>query len=158
SANDYAASGDGITLTSAKNHADAGDNHLQAELDSHEHNHRAHDATSHPTPERIIVRDVSGRAQVQSPADDADIATKSYVDGIALLSNIGQITFGPFVDPLPNFLVLDGSEHSRSQYGLLWLVIQDYYDVKPDAYHGFFPGSFSDGNGTSTFRLPDMSG
>lgn len=41
-----------------------------------------HQATSGANANRLMVRDGAGRAQVASPTAAADIATKSYVDGV----------------------------------------------------------------------------
>src|SRR5690606_12033384 len=54
------------TLAAAKSHIDATSG--------------IHGATSAATPNRIIIRDGSGRAQVAAPSSASDIATKGYVD------------------------------------------------------------------------------
>lgn len=50
----------------------------------HQDNTAAHGAVSANTPNRIVVRDGAGRAQVAPPSVDNDIATKSYVDALSL--------------------------------------------------------------------------
>ena len=41
-----------------------------------------HGATSEATASKLIIRDSAGRAQVESPSEDNDIANKAYVDGL----------------------------------------------------------------------------
>jgi hypothetical protein len=59
---------------------------LQAEIndnlkksEAHANQNNAHNATSTATPERIIVRDKNGRAQVAYPVDNDDIANQATV-------------------------------------------------------------------------------
>ncbi len=47
---------------------------------AHQAETSAHSATPNATPQRIIVRDASGRAQVAAPANENDIARKAEVD------------------------------------------------------------------------------
>lgn len=57
------------------------------------------DATSAPTPDRIIKRDSSGRARVAAPSNSADIATKATVDAVA--NRLGGLTFESRTSPPP---------------------------------------------------------
>lgn len=51
-----------------------------AQIDSHLSATSAHSATASKTANRIILRDASGRAQVEDPSASSDIATMGYVD------------------------------------------------------------------------------
>lgn len=49
-------------------------------VDSHINGSNVHSATSLPTALRLVFRDSAGRAQVEAPAAEKDIANKGYVD------------------------------------------------------------------------------
>lgn len=52
-------------------------------VDQHVLDIAPHQATSAPTPERLLIRDGAGRAQVAAPQNPADIAVKATVDAHA---------------------------------------------------------------------------
>jgi len=53
---------------------------VQEALDYHSDAYNVHGATVTADPERLMIRDPTGRAKVTDPLDADDIATKSYVD------------------------------------------------------------------------------
>ena len=58
------------------------------ELDAHMLETTAHGATSAAMANRLIVRDESGRAQVEAPVQEADIAQKGNVDAVQVNLNV----------------------------------------------------------------------
>lgn len=79
---------------------------------------------------------------------------KAYVDS----SFIGQISSGPYSNPPEGWFVLEGDLYSRTTYAALWTYISNHYEVVADSQRNNFPGAFTSGNGTTTFRVPDMRG
>lgn len=67
--------------TKASSEADT----VQTNLTNHINNQASgvHGSTSAATASKLIIRDSAGRAQVASPSEDSDIATKKYVDDTA---------------------------------------------------------------------------
>lgn len=67
----------------------------KAELDAHQSSGSAHGAVSEATAGAIIKRDNAGRAKVADPSDNADIATKKYVDDNAGASSFLSLSDTP---------------------------------------------------------------
>jgi hypothetical protein len=49
-------------------------------LEDHKNSTSPHSATATDTPDRLVLRDSSGRAKIKAPAVDLDISNKKYVD------------------------------------------------------------------------------
>jgi len=67
----------------------------KTELDTHAADGSAHGASSEATAGAIIKRDNAGRAKVADPSDNADIATKKYVDDNAGASSFLSLSDTP---------------------------------------------------------------
>ena len=86
------------------------------------------------------------------------LATRQYVDEV----RIGMIDYG-YV-PKPYHIVAFGGEYDRANYPKLWAYLQSNPSlVKTQAQwqteataNGGICGFFSDGNGTTTFRVPNL--
>ena len=99
-----------------------------------------------------------------SPTADYQIANKKYVDEIysnELTSRIGLIEYG-YV-PKSYHLVAFGGEFNRAYYPKLWEWLQDKSFLKTQTqwqteatYNGGICGFYSSGNGTTTFRVPNL--
>lgn len=73
-----------VTLTECSNHIASG-THRNATINSngfmsYTDKQKIDNATSEYTSSRLMMRDLSGRAKVQNPSSDYDIANKLYVD------------------------------------------------------------------------------
>lgn len=98
------------------------------ELTNHENNTTtAHGATSDATGRKIVIRDASGRAKVQTPVSDLEIANKYYVDeeikknssiftkddileiAIRMSGTVGELRYFPDTNPVAGFKYADGS-------------------------------------------------
>ena len=73
-------------------------------------------------------------------------------------SFVGQITHGPIATIPPGWLALEGGSYNRSAYPKLWDYINKYGHKVADSQRANYPGSFTTGNGSTTFRLPNMKG
>ena len=90
---------------------------------------------------------------------DSDVVTKEYADAIL---PIGTMLNSYVV--LPNTVVAFGGEFNRADYPKLWVYLQANPSlVKTQAQwqteataNGGICGFFSDGNGTTTFRVPNL--
>lgn len=74
---------------------------------------------------------------------------------------IGTIKFGPYGSTPTGWVFLDGSLLQRQQNGAdtpLWEYVKNYYKRVDDSLRAQNPGAFTNGNGSSNYRLPDMSG
>ena len=58
-------------------------------VDTHIGASNVHNATIAPTANRLVIRDASGRAQIETPIADKDIANKTYVDGKTSVAGTG---------------------------------------------------------------------
>lgn len=89
-------------------------------------------------------------------------ALKQYVQSIVSGGGLGVLTPGMIADfpgnPPPGWLELDGSLKSRATFPNLWAYAQAFGVIVADAVWstGSNFGSFSDGDGSTTFRLPDF--
>lgn len=70
----------------------------------------------------------------------------------------GMIADFPFTTAPPGWLACDGSLVSRATYAALWAIVGTNGILVADAVwsSGANQGSFSDGDGSTTFRLPDF--
>lgn len=68
---------------------------LEGSLDNHKDILNAHGATPEVVGNRLIQRDSTGRAKVNTPNDASDIANKSYVDEILAVATAGLISKPP---------------------------------------------------------------
>ena len=106
------------------------------------------------------VKTFSSSPIVPTPTADFQTATKEYVDSKPTLP-IGAILNGYTI--LDNCIVAFGGEFSRADYPKLWAYLQANPTlVKTQAQwttenntNGMC-GFFSDGNGTTTFRVPNL--
>lgn len=73
-------------------------------------------------------------------------------------SFVGQITQGPIATIPPGWLALEGGTYNRSAYPKLWDYINKYGHKVADNQRTAYPGSYTTGNGSTTFRLPNMKG
>lgn len=90
-------------------------------------------------------------------------ALKAYIQGIVSGGGPGAQTPGMIADfayasAPPGWLVADGSLVSRATYPALWALVNSLGPVVADAVwaSGNNYGSYSDGDGATTFRLPDF--
>lgn len=77
---------------------------------------------------------------------------------LALLgAGVGQITYYPATTPPTGYLKANGALLSRAAYPVLWAYAQASGNmaVSDGAWQS---GQFSPGNGTTTFRIPDLRG
>lgn len=76
--------------------------------------------------------------------------------------SVGEITFLSYYSfTVPTgFLELNGQTVNREDYPRLWEMVDDYnlVNMVSEASWSANKGKFSDGNGTTTFRLPDLRG
>lgn len=79
---------------------------------------------------------------------------KVYTD----FGEIGTIKSGPYKNAPPGWLFLDGTVYNRTNYPDLWNYINTNFTTVSDGNRGANPGAFTTGNGTTTFRVPNMAG
>lgn len=111
---------------------------------SHIANTAPHQATASATPDRLMLRDALGRAQVAAPNGPSDIARKAEVDvvGNQVVPLGGVIFWSGTAGAIPaSFRACDGSALSRADFAALFQVVGTV---------------FGPGNGSTTFNLPDM--
>lgn len=84
----------------------------QARVNAHANETAPHSATSAVVGSRLILRDTQGRAQVATPVQGSDIATKQYVDGLSYLSSDRRRKIGISSNPPTEADVAD-----------IWIVI-----------------------------------
>ena len=102
---------------------------------------------------------------VPTPTTDFQVANKEYVDDS--ISNIPTLSIGAILNGytiFDNCIVAFGGEFNRADYPKLWAYLQANPTlVKPEAQwttetttNGGICGFFSDGDGTTTFRVPNL--
>jgi hypothetical protein len=75
------------------------------------------------------------------------------------VATVGTVTLALGTSALPNTLKLNGAVLVRSAYPALWTYAQASGNLVGDgAWFGGRRGSYSTGDGVSTFRLPDVRG
>lgn len=111
------------------------------------------------------VKTFSSSPIVPTPSAENEVANKSYVDSIS--SNIQSLPIGAILSGytiFDNCIVAFGGEFNRADYPKLWAYLQANPTlVKTQAQwqteataNGGICGFFSDGNGTTTFRVPNL--
>lgn len=100
-----------------------------------------------------------------APSSDYQVANKKYVDDI--ISNIQTLPIGAILNGytiFPNCIVAFGGEFNRADYPKLWAYLQAnptlvktqaQWQTEATANSGIC-GFFSSGNGTTTFRVPNL--
>ena len=75
-------------------------------------------------------------------------------------SFVGSVAYFPTTTPPTGWLVLNGQSISRNTYSNLWTFAQSSGNLVTDTvwYSTSAIGSFSQGNGSTTFRIPDLRG
>ncbi|WP_085592166.1 hypothetical protein [Thalassospira sp. MCCC 1A01428] len=72
---------------------------------------------------------------------------------------VGAVVPALGTTPFPGFLLLDASMPLRADYPALWAYVQTSGNLITEAnWNEATSGSFSSGNGTTNFRLPDARG
>lgn len=106
--------------------------------------------------------DVSGLITAQTPpANDNSrkVATTEWVIASVTSALVGQIVFEARNAARAGFLKLNGAVLNRADYPALWAYAQASGALVTDAQWGASCfGCFSTGNGTTTFRIPELRG
>lgn len=103
----------------------------------------------------------SSQEQALAGTDHSTIMTPLRVSqAIAAFSNtVGQIVFVPSIQVPTGYLKCNGSILSRSDYPALWDYAQTSGALISETdWHQRYQGCFSCGDGTTTFRTPDVRG
>ena len=74
------------------------------------------------------------------------------------LGPAGEIVWVPFSVAPSGFLKANGALLSRTTYADLWAAANGSGNIVADGSWSSRPGSFSTGDGSTTFRIPDMRG
>lgn len=104
------------------------------------------------------------KTPVQGPTPAAGdrstaLATTEWVLAALSTTSIGQIVFEPRTSVRPGFLKANGALVNRADYPALWAYAQASGAlVTEDEWQKALWGNFSTGNGTTTFRLPELRG
>ncbi|QTO18839.1 phage tail protein [Burkholderia seminalis] len=104
------------------------------------------------------------KTPVQGPTPAAGdrstaLATTEWVLAALSTNSIGQIVFEPRTSVRTGFLKANGALVNRADYPALWAYAQASGAlVTEDEWQKALWGSFSHGNGTTTFRLPELRG
>nr|WP_235215010.1 MULTISPECIES: phage tail protein [Burkholderia] len=100
------------------------------------------------------------RAPTPAAADRSTaLATTEWVLAALSTTSIGQIVFEPRTSVRSGFLKANGALVNRADYPALWAYAQASGAlVTDDEWQKALWGSFSHGNGTTTFRLPELRG
>lgn len=117
---------------------------------------------------RAVVRFTSSLAAFEQPvtvptppaADRSTrVATTEWVRSVLSTTSIGQIVFEPRTTVRPGFLKANGVLVNRADYPELWAYAQASGALVSDAdWMKDRWGCFSTGDGTTTFRLPELRG
>ncbi|AJK46256.1 phage tail protein [Burkholderia plantarii] len=117
--------------------------------------------------------DPNRKAAIESPAfvgspsaptpsfedNSTRIATTAFVVRAISTADIGAIYFEARSRPRAGHLVLDGALLLRKDYPALWSYAQESGALVSDAnWHDDNWGNFSDGDGATTFRVPELRG
>ncbi|TBR44340.1 tail fiber protein [Marinomonas agarivorans] len=99
-----------------------------------------------------------GAVFVGASALNARIAALESSGGASSAGNVGQIEkYASAVAPAGT-LICDGSEVLRADYPLLWEFAKNSGNLVPQSYKSFRFGSFGEGDGSTTFSIPDHRG
>ncbi|MGU3778533.1 phage tail fiber protein [Burkholderia metallica] len=87
------------------------------------------------------------------------LATTEWVLAAVSTATVGQIVFEPRTLPRAGFLKANGVLVNRADYPALWAYAQASGTlVSDDEWHNQRWGCFSSGDGSTTFRLPELRG
>jgi microcystin-dependent protein len=105
---------------------------------------------------------VGGLITAQTPAA-GDVSTKAattaFVASAIATAMVGQIVLEPRTSARAGFLKCNGAMLNRADYPALWAYAQASGALVSDASWGAgWWGCFSTGNGTTTFRIPELRG
>lgn len=101
---------------------------------------------------------IEGSGETLSKPSNAQLlgAIRKLID---LASPVGTVVMGYFTVAEPGFLLFDGVLRNRADYPRLWAAMSARgFVVTEAAWAGGQRGFFSDGNGSTTFRLPLLGG
>ncbi|HWX13105.1 MAG TPA: phage tail protein [Trinickia sp.] len=108
--------------------------------------------------ETVFDQPVRGPAPALSDSSDR-FATTSWVTATLASTFIGQIVMEARASARAGFLKLNGAVLDRSDYPALWSYAQaSGVLVSEEQWHEHHQGRFSTGDGSTTFRLPDLRG
>jgi len=103
---------------------------------------------------RFLIGTGDGVAAVPTEAQVVSIATSLMSQRLP----VGTILPWPANTAPPHALLLQGQLVNRADYLDLWQFAQNSGNLVPDSVWSNCKGSFSTGNGSTTFRLPDYRG
>lgn len=104
---------------------------------------------------RFLIGTGDGVAAVPTEAQVVSIATSLMSQRLP----VGAVLMWPGTTAPPGALFLRGQEVNRADYPDLWQYAQNSGNlVSEQEWYAGRKGSFSTGNGSTTFRLPDMKG
>lgn len=103
---------------------------------------------------RFLIGTGDGVAAVPTEAQVVSIATSLMSQRLP----VGTILPWPANTAPPHALLLQGQLVNRADYPDLWQFAQNSGNLVPDSDWSNYKGSFSTGNGSTTFRLPDFRG
>lgn len=103
---------------------------------------------------RLVVGTGEGAVTVPTEAQVASIVNSFMAQRIP----VGAVLMWPGTNAPPGALFLRGQEVNRADYPDLWQFAQNSGNLVPDYVWSNLKGSFSTGNGSTTFRLPDLRG
>ncbi|MDG4812759.1 tail fiber protein [Hydrogenovibrio sp. 3SP14C1] len=97
-------------------------------------------------------------AELQNGADLANYFTKDEVSGLLVQASVGQIVYLPAsqINAANRVLKANAAEVLRADYAELWAFVQISGNLVAQASKGV--GNFGDGDGSTTFTLPDLRG
>jgi NAD(P)H-nitrite reductase len=105
---------------------------------------------------------VGGLVTAQTPAagdSSKRLATTEFVVAAIASATVGTIVFEPRTNTRAGYLKLNGALLKRADYPALWAYAQASGALVTDAYWSANNwGCFSNGDGVTTFRLPELRG
>ena len=103
---------------------------------------------------RFLIGDGEGVAAVPTEAQVVSITTSLMSQRLP----VGTILIWPGTTAPAGTLILQGQLVNRADWPDLWQFAQNSGNIVNDALWSSRKGSFSTGNGSTTFRLPDLRG
>ena len=103
---------------------------------------------------RFLIGDGEGVAAVPTEAQVVSITTSLMSQRLP----VGTILMWPGTTAPAGTLILQGQLVNRADWPDLWQFAQNSGNIVNDALWSSRKGSFSTGNGSTTFRLPDLRG
>lgn len=105
--------------------------------------------------QRELLNVVEGASLAPAP-DQFDQVLKA-IQSMISVQRIGRIEAGPYATVPAEALVLEGGLYNRANYPDAWDYIQAHYRVVSDStWQNGNHGAFSSGDGSTTFRVPDL--